>query len=355
MDHPEVSRTPLKIGSADKDFNFTAEPGERILLAALRQGIALPYECATGTCGSCRARLVSGNVQDLWPAAPGKSCLRKGSTEVLLCQSAPSGPASFESLSGIGRGANMGCIPRHLSGQIEDARRLTADTLEFVVALSEPMIFAAGQFALLEVPGTREYRAYSMVNHDHPAGTLTFVVKRKPGGTFSEWLFGNECRGHSLRLFGPIGKAAFDPQKVEDVLCVAGGSGIAGMMSIIRRALEEEATASRMVRLYFGVRRMESLFYAHELSELRQAHPSRFAVVIALSDDVPSEAHAKQYPLLRLESGLVHDVLARGQGEGLRASTAFLAGPPAAVDSGIRALVKNCKIPPSRILFDRFA
>lgn len=350
-----MSRTALNVWSGDKAFEFAAEPGERILLAALRQGIALPYECATGTCGSCRARLVSGTVEDLWPGAPGKSHLRKGSTEVLLCQSAPSGPASFESLSAIGRRASVGSIPRHLSGQIEDARRLTADTLEFVVALSEPLTFAAGQFALLEAPDTRQYRAYSMVNHEHRAGTLTFVVKRKPGGTFSEWLFGNDCRGRSLRMFGPIGKAVFDPQKAEDVLCVAGGSGIAGMMSIIRHALKEESSIARRVRLYFGVRRMQDLFYAHELSELREPHPSRFEVVIALSDEVPSEANARQYPLLRFEHGLVHDVLARGQGEGLGASTAFVAGPPAAVDCGIRALVRNCRIPPSRILFDRFA
>jgi toluene monooxygenase electron transfer component len=46
---------------------FAAEPGERILDAGLRSGIALPYECGSGTCGTCRARLVDGDIADPWP------------------------------------------------------------------------------------------------------------------------------------------------------------------------------------------------------------------------------------------------------------------------------------------------
>ncbi|MGH7397823.1 MAG: 2Fe-2S iron-sulfur cluster-binding protein, partial [Candidatus Rokuibacteriota bacterium] len=43
-------------GAAD----FECDPGEKILHAALRRGVELPYECATGTCGTCKAKLVSG-------------------------------------------------------------------------------------------------------------------------------------------------------------------------------------------------------------------------------------------------------------------------------------------------------
>ena len=50
-----------------------ADQHERLLYAALRAGLELPHECATGNCGSCQAELVSGAVpEDAWPRAPGK-------------------------------------------------------------------------------------------------------------------------------------------------------------------------------------------------------------------------------------------------------------------------------------------
>ena len=52
--------------------DFECEPGEKILHAGLRSGVELPYECATGTCGTCKARLVSGQAQSEWPGSPGE-------------------------------------------------------------------------------------------------------------------------------------------------------------------------------------------------------------------------------------------------------------------------------------------
>jgi len=60
---------------------------------------------------------------------------------------------------------------------------------------------------------------------------LDFVIKRKPAGQFSNWLFDTARAGERLQLFGPLGKATFDPSLSKNILCIAGGSGIAGMMS----------------------------------------------------------------------------------------------------------------------------
>jgi toluene monooxygenase electron transfer component len=64
---------------------FACEPGEKILHAGLRSGVELPYECGTGTCGTCKARLVSGRVESEWPDAPGGRYL-KSPAELLMCQ-----------------------------------------------------------------------------------------------------------------------------------------------------------------------------------------------------------------------------------------------------------------------------
>ena len=80
-----------------KQAEYRAEPkaGERILYAGLRAGVALPYECASGTCGSCRARVKTGSVTDLWPSAPGKATIKTERQEILMCQCTADGDAEI--------------------------------------------------------------------------------------------------------------------------------------------------------------------------------------------------------------------------------------------------------------------
>ena len=66
-----------------------------------------------------------------------------------------------------------------------------------------------------------------MVNFGQSARRLSFVVKKKPGGAVSEWLFGDRVEGTRLGLFAPLGHATFQPGLPKHVLCIAGGSGIA--------------------------------------------------------------------------------------------------------------------------------
>jgi len=88
--------------------------------------------------------------------------------------------------------------PRVLGGVVRGLRRLTHDVTAFDVEIDGPLDFAAGQFALITVPGIPGARAYSMVNFDRGAERLSFVVKKKPGGAVSEWLFGEEVEGARL-------------------------------------------------------------------------------------------------------------------------------------------------------------
>ena len=93
--------------------------------------------------------------------------------------------------------------PRALTGVVRGSRLSTHDVLAFDVELDQPLDFAAGQFALLTVPGIVGARAYSMVNFDRQAGRLSFVVKKKPGGAVSERLFGEGIEGARLDIFAP--------------------------------------------------------------------------------------------------------------------------------------------------------
>ena len=52
----------ITVKARSGEGEFACEPGEKILHAGLRSGFELSYECGTGTCGTCKATLVSGRV-----------------------------------------------------------------------------------------------------------------------------------------------------------------------------------------------------------------------------------------------------------------------------------------------------
>ena len=76
----------VTIQSKSGELSFECEVGENLLYAGLRNGLSLPYECATGTCGTCRARVMEGEPEIGWSEAPGLSYVKQAKREVLLCQ-----------------------------------------------------------------------------------------------------------------------------------------------------------------------------------------------------------------------------------------------------------------------------
>src|SRR3569623_3386607 len=41
---------------------FICDEGETVLGAAIRAGVGLPYGCKNGACGSCKGKLISGEI-----------------------------------------------------------------------------------------------------------------------------------------------------------------------------------------------------------------------------------------------------------------------------------------------------
>ncbi len=343
----------VKIETKSGVFEFEPAPGESILFAGLAQGIMLPYECATGTCGTCRARVMSGTVDTRWDAAPGFSKLKRDKGDVLMCQSHVS-VAHVSEANAPGSHANGGaCVlrvpsevrvadaprPARLGGEIVAATRLTHDVMAFDVKLEAPMAFEAGQFVVVSVAGMAGGRAYSMVNYAPSSDRLKFVVKRKPGGGFSEWLFGADRSGARLDVFGALGRATFNPSEAHDLVIVAGGSGIAGMMSILDRATAAGHFTRHRGRVFFGVRTLADGFYLEELSRHAAQSGGAVEVTLVLSHETPPGPHHPAFPALKLGTGFVHEAAAAALAEGAPSSLLDRPEPALPVAPGPRSLL----------------
>src|SRR5690349_4412016 len=333
---------------------FACEPREKILHAALRSGVELPYECATGTCGTCKARLTSGRAESHWPEAPGRKYF-KSEADLLTCQSVAGEDCALE-VGPLKTREPDAAPPRTFSGIMRAPRRLTHDVVAFDVVLDAPIDFAAGQFALPTVPGIAGARAYSMVNFDRATDRLSFVVKKKPGGAISEWLFGGgDVEGTKLGVFAPLGHATFHPDVKKHVLCIAGGSGIAGMMSIFSCACDAGHFAGWDGHVFFGIRTMRDAFYLDELEAFRARHPGRLAVTIALSDEDVPDALVKAYPAFAFARGLVHAVAGERMNGRYADVRAWVAGPPPMVDASLRLLLREARLSVADIRYDKFS
>jgi toluene monooxygenase electron transfer component len=340
----------IQVNARNRGYDFEARPGERVLYAGLRAGIDLPYECATGTCGTCKAKLLSGRVNDRWPGAPGRKFVKPEAGEFLMCQCAAEEPLTLEVSKFVYPAETGACAPRACSGTVRSLRRLTHDVLGFALELSEPRDFDAGQFALVAPEGLAGYRAYSMCNFERGARRLDFVVKRKADGAFSQWLFDAQREGARLETFAPLGKATFEPGLGKNLLCIAGGSGIAGMMSILARAAEADYFERHRVRVFFGVRTLRDAFFLDELSSYPKAE-----VTVALSDEEVPDAARCDWPKLGFEQGLVHEVAKRAMAGSYQNVRAYVAGPPPAVDAAIRVLLLDAKLTTDNIRYDKFS
>ncbi len=326
---------------------------ERLLYSGLRQGFDLAHECASGTCGTCKAILVSGNVRSLWSDAPGNRYVKAERNEFLMCQCVADSNIHVKVRPAL-RAPVATPTPGKFSGVISAQQHLTDDVTTFEFKLSHPTCFLAGQFITLanaEIPG---YRAYSMTNYSaNETQVLNFLVKRIPGGKFTDWLFEEDRTGCSLEGFGPVGRAVFAPDIDQDFIALAGGSGIAGIMAILSHASSCGHFEKHRAEVVFGLNRPQDAFFLDRLNQYSVKHENLQITVALVASDSSGELQ-REYPNLEFAQGYLHEVADATLGDLSEVSVAFVAGPPVAVEACQKMLAMERKFSARKIRFDRF-
>jgi toluene monooxygenase electron transfer component len=343
----------VTIQSRNQRHEFDSDGATPLLFAGLAEGIALPYACASGTCGSCKATVKSGIVADLWPDAPGKKGCK--GEQILLCQCAPCGDCELELTQTVSRGAPGRVRPAAVDARVMRWELLTHDVANWELELAQPMAYEGGQFVLVRFPGVEGQRAYSMVNYASGSRRIELLIKKKPGGGLSESLFAGNPLGSQVRVVGPLGAAVFQPESERDVLCIAGGSGVAGMISILLHATSVGYFPRRSGHLFFGVRSMRDAFFLDRLVAMVDDSVGALEATVCFSDAPVPEEVRQSYPALCFAEGFVHEVALSQMAGRLANVHAFLAGPPPAVDAAMRGLMLKGKLSPRSISFDKFS
>lgn len=147
-------------------------------------------------------------------------------------------------------------------------------------ALSDRFAFRAGQSVALRrmVEGRDERRTYSICSA--PDGGLRIGVRSIPGGLFSTWLTDSLRSGDEIEVFAPSGSFTPDLSVPAHHALICAGSGITPAVGIATAALRDGRSR---VTLLYGNRRSSTVMFADELADLKDRHPSRFALYHFLS------------------------------------------------------------------------
>ncbi|CAL9613576.1 1,2-phenylacetyl-CoA epoxidase, subunit E [Nocardiopsis dassonvillei] len=165
----------------------------------------------------------------------------------------------------------------------DDAVAVTFDVPDH---LAGEFAFAPGQSLTLRrrVDGTEERRSYSICS---PAGEAPRVgVRLVADGLFSTWLVEEVRPGDEVEVGAPTGRFCPDLSTAARHVMVAAGSGITPMLSMAASLLRR--TDSHVTLLY-GNRRSDTVMFADELADLKDAFGHRFELVHVLSRE-PREA-----------------------------------------------------------------
>ena len=333
------------IALADSQEHFACAADDTIMRAALRAGIGMPYECNVGACGTCKVELVSGDVESNWLEAPALTERDRGRHRVLGCQSRPAVDCIIKArLSDQYRSA---CQPQRFEATATACRDLTHDMREFRVLPATPVNFLPGQYSLLYFPGVNGPRAYSMSNIAQGDGSWHFMIKRVPGGTGSSALFDRLRIGDVLRLDGPYGLAYLRPDSPRDIVCIAGGSGLAPVISIARGVAADPSMAERKVHIFYGGRAPRDICGEDLIREL-PGFGERFFYHPIIS--LPESDGAQQWTG---RVGFVHELALQVLGSRLPEHEIYFAGPPAMAQAVQLMLVAE-KVPGAQVHYDAF-
>lgn len=310
------------------------QAGANLLDTLRANDVPISYSCMAGRCGTCRCKLVSGSVIETGREAkitnPGEGGYVLACTSVLNESCAIEIPEPDEIVTHPAR------IIKATVSAIADA---THDIKIIRLTPAKPLSFSPGQYATLQFTPDH-VRPYSMAGLCRDK-TLEFHVRRVPDGRVTSYLFDQLAVGDAVRVSGPLGTAYLRTRHDGPMLCVAGGTGLAPILAIVRGTVE--AGMHNPIHLYFGVRSPQDIYGLQQVQALQARLPSLKVEIVVTMDDVPGSGR---------RTGLVTDAIARDISE-FRGWRAYVCGAPPMVEA-TAALLRQRGIEEHHVYADAF-
>jgi benzoate/toluate 1,2-dioxygenase reductase subunit len=339
---PEKPTYQVALAFEDGVTRFiTCRDDQTVADASYRQRINIPLDCRDGACGTCKAFCESGDYHGGTYIADALSDDEAANGYVLPCSMKPRSDLVLQIASTSEVAKTQAAS---YTATVVELERLSATTMQFAVEIPNraELAFLPGQYVNIAVPGTGVTRSYSFSNAPDE-DRLTFLVKLTPGGAMSGYLTDRAAVGDNITFTGPHG-SFFLRESERPVLLLAGGTGLAPILSILRKLRADGS--HRRAHLVYGVNTDDDLVELDTLADVA-AGLTGFSWDYCVAD--PASAAVNKGPekayvtsLMRPEHLYDGDV------------AIYLCGPPPMVEA-VRKHVVGVGIEPVGFYYEKFA
>jgi phenol hydroxylase P5 protein len=305
--------------------------GQTLLDAALRAGVYLPHACLHGLCGTCKVQVVEGEV-DLGEASPfALMDFERDEGKCLACVATAASDLVIEAEIDDEPDAQNHAMQDFIGTVVKVTDLTPTAKAVFIELDGDGIEFQAGQYVNLHVPGVAQPRAFSLANPPSEKRMIELNIRHVPGGQATGYIHHQLKAGDRVRLNGPYGRFFVRRSAPENLLFMAGGTGLSSPKSMILDLLE--SGEARRITLVYGARNRAELYDDALFRQLAASHPN-FSYVPALSAPAQDDAWDG-------ETGFVHDVATRHFDGDFRHHKAYMCGPPPMIDACITALIRG--------------
>ncbi len=336
-----ASAASFAISVQPSGIQFEAQPGESLLAAGIRQGIGLPYGCKDGACGSCKCKLVSGQVAQSNFQRKALSEDEEAQGFVLTCSAKALSDITLESRQVTPAGA----LPvKKMPTRVSSLTRKTDDVMVMQLQLpaNDTFVYRAGQYVeFILRDGAR--RSYSMANAPSQGPDVDLHIRHMPGGRFTDLVFGSMKEKDILRIEGPMGSFFLREESSKPMVFLASGTGFAPLKALLEHM--QHCGITRPVTLYWGGRRPADLYMDDWVRAQCDAMPNLHYVPV-VSDALPEDAWQGR-------TGFVHRAVLEDFPD-LSGHQVYACGAPVVVDSAKRDFGALAGLPADEFFADAF-
>jgi len=305
------------------------EDGQTLLQAALRQGVWLPFACGHGTCGTCKVQVLEGFVDHGEASTFALMEVERDEGKVLACCCYPESDLVVEADIDVDPDF-LGYAVKDYNATVVDMTPLSPTILGIRLQLDDDMEFQAGQYINLYIPDVGS-RAFSISNPPSQSNIIELHVRLVPDGKGTMWLHNELSVGDQIDVSGPYGQFFVRSSDSQDVIFIAGGSGLSSPESMIYDLLEKGD--SRQIYLFQGARNIPELYHREKFEQLAQDNDN-FHYIPALSDeDTLGEWSGF--------NGYVNDAVKQHFNGKCSGHKAYMCGPPPMIDATITTLMQS--------------
>jgi NAD(P)H-flavin reductase/hemoglobin-like flavoprotein len=193
----------------------------------------------------------------------------------------------------------------------------SADLAVLTLQPSQPVPFLPGQHVAIQTPRwPRLWRNYSIANAPREDGTLTIHVRAVPGGLVSATLVHHVAVGDTLLLGAAAGSMTADLTSQRDILCLAGGTGLAPLKAVVEAVTQAPGGGRRReIVLYYGARRESGLYDRPGLQRLAAAYPWLQVIAVVSEEASPGAIYGTIPHVVAVASWKNRDIYVSGPDE----------------------------------------